>query len=845
MSDNDDEKLLHIGVARRSGRYEYGSGKDGYQSTSFIGQYENLKSQKLSPKEIAERLNMNSTELRTNITWARHEQKKALAYQVKKDFESGITNKSELARKYNTSEGTIRNVLSNKESHQSKQLETINKALVDGVKEHTYLDVGIGVELQIGVPRTRFDAVVNKMVQEDGYYTHNVLVSRLNDRDKPITVKVLTEEPDLAVVRSKENYTKIRTLEAWSTDNGETLTKLQNPVSINPDRVKVKYKEEGGEAKDGLIELRPGTPDLEMGSSHYAQVRIKIGDDRYIKGMAVFGDPKDFKPGVDIVFNTNKSKTVPKMEVFKAVKPNVQDPIEIFGSSITSQNKSKIINIVNKEGEWETWSNKLSSQFLSKQPIALIKDRLGATKKQLLDEYDEIDKINNPVVKNFLLEKYSDGLITKAAQLKAQGLPNTKSHVILPFPDMNPDEVYAPKYENGTRLVLIRHPHGGTFELPEVTVNNVSNTTAKKVMGNAPDAIGMHPSVAKKLSGADFDGDTVLAIPNKATGPQHIVTTKTRKELSDFDPMDYKVDHATITARHKQTEMGLASNLITDMHIKGATPAEIVKAVKHSMVVIDSEKHHLDYKQSSIDNNIKALKRKYQSHINPDTNKPTTAASTLISRAKNKIKIDDPDFDVDKYSSGTEVEKQYVNHVKDIQSIKNSVDSQIKSFKAPKYSREAARVYKEELKSLDEKLEKAKLNAPRERQAQILSNKLYYTNVYPDMTKDDKKKLRTRALARARDTVGTKGKEATLEVTPKEWEAIQSRAVTTSKLKEVLRYADIDKIKKYASPRVSKLSDAKLQRAQALIDKGYTYAEVSKDMGVSITSSMFNKEETS
>ena len=107
------------------------------------------------------------------------------------------------------------------------------------------------------------------------------------------------------------------------------------------------------------------------------------------------------------------------------------------------------------------------------------------------------------------------------------------------------------------------------------------------------------------------------------------------------------------------------------------------------------------------------------------------------------------------------------------------------------------------------------------------------------MSKDDKKKLRTRALARARDTVGTKGYEATVEVTPKEWAAIQARAVSTSKLKEVLKYADIEKIKKYASPREPKLSDAKLQRAKALLDSGhYTYAEVSKAIGVNITSEM-------
>ena len=68
--------------------------------------------------------------------------------------------------------------------------------------------------------------------------------------------------------------------------------------------------------------------------------------------------------------------------------------------------------------------------------------------------------------------------------------------------------------ENGERVVLIRHPHGGTFEIPELTVNN-KNPDARKIVGTikSQDAIGIHHKVAEHLSGADFDGDTVLVIP--------------------------------------------------------------------------------------------------------------------------------------------------------------------------------------------------------------------------------------------------------------------------------------------------------------------------------------------
>src|SRR5699024_2857001 len=176
-------------------------------------------------------------------------------------------------------------------------------------------------------------------------------------------------------------------------------------------------------------------------------------------------------------------------------------------------------------------------------------------------------------------------------------------------------------------VVLIRYPHGGIFELAELRVNNKSRS-AKNIIQNAIDAIGIHPSVAQKLSGADFDGDSVLVVPNNSG---KIKTSRALKELKDFDPISYQVDYQTITEGAKNRNMGIVSNLITDMTIKGASPSELARAVKHSMVVIDSEKHRLDYKQSEVDNGIAALQRKYQTHIDVD-GKRRKGASTLISK---------------------------------------------------------------------------------------------------------------------------------------------------------------------------------------------------------------------
>jgi len=90
--------------------------------------------------------------------------------------------------------------------------------------------------------------------------------------------------------------------------------------------------------------------------------------------------------------------------------------------------------------------------------------------------------------------------------------------------------------------------------------------------------------------------------------------------------------------KNTQTEMGKISNLITDMTLKGATQDEIARAVRHSMVVIDAEKHKLDYKKSEIDNGIASLKKKYQGTYDND-GRYHECAATLISRAKSEIDI--------------------------------------------------------------------------------------------------------------------------------------------------------------------------------------------------------------
>jgi predicted transcriptional regulator len=879
MSDRPSfDNILHYGVKRKSGRYPWGSGEDPHQrdgSAKFLDEVDSLRAKGLSDTEVAAKLGMNTTQFRTNIAWANNDMKAQIASQVKELRDQGLS-KTEIGRRVGVSEATVRNYLSKAEQTQKVQLDNITEAVKSGVDRTGYLDVGVGVERQLGVARTKFNAVVNKMVQDEGYHIHEVHVKRLNDPTgtKYTTVKVLTKDPDLA--NTRKNSDKVRPLDTWSEDGGVTLTKSYPPHMLPLNRIKIRYAEEGGADKDGLIELRPGKEDLDLGASRYAQVRIGAAENLYLKGMAAYGDSKHFPDGVDIIFNTNKKLGTPPEKVLKKMNMSpkeTDDPSFMFGSSVVRQKGA--LNIVNEEGTWDKWSKTMSSQFLSKQPLTLIKDRLDDTYAGLRNEFDEINAMTNPTVKKYLMDSYIEGLDAKAKHLKAKGLTGTKSHVLMPFPDMNANEIYAPNYNDGDRVVLVRHPHGGRFEIPDLVVNN-KHAGARKMLGtNALDAVGIHPSVAEKLSGADFDGDTALVIPNNRG---LVKVDRSLKELKNFDPKMYQVDYDTISTRTKEIEMGKASNLITDMTIKGASHSELARAVKHSMVVIDAEKHKLDYKQSARDNGISALVKKYQTHINPETGKVSKGASTLISRSKQKIDISQHEtarelardkvsstgkvlkkgmtvpeiakklkiseetvdgylkgktFDPDKYSSGYAQDELYVGYIKGVVKTKNEALKVSQSIPPLKYSKEAAKEYAPELKTLNAKLNTALLNAPRERQAQILTNKLYYSNVLPNMDKDQKKKLKARSLAKARTTVGAK--KAQIKITEKEWEAIQAGAVSNTKLLDILKNADMDIVRKLAAPRTKVLAPSKVSRAQMLLSKGYTLAEVAKDLGVTTT----------
>ena len=866
MIVSEDEYLAHYGILRKSGRYPWGSGEtQSERNRTFLSTVDDLHSKGMSETEIARGFGITTTQLRAVKSIAKTAEKQADIGMAQRLKDKGYSNVA-IGKQMGVNESSVRALLADGAKDKADVLETTSNMLRDQVAQKSYIDIGAGVERHLGISNDKLKIAVAKL-QEDGYKVDYVKVEQLGTRHQT-TIKVLSA-PGTEYKELYRNRDKIQQITNFSDDGGRSYSDIKPPTPISSKRVSVRYAEQGGADADGVIYVRPGVDDISLGESRYAQVRIAVDGTHYLKGMAMYRD--DLPSGVDLVFNTNKSNTGNKLDAMKEVSSDPENP---FGAFIDRQHG--VMNIVNEEGAWEKWSKSLSSQMLSKQSPALAKSQLDMTFERKSRELDEIRSLTNPVVKKRLLDSYADDVDSAAVHLKAAALPRQGSHVILPINSMKESEVYAPNYRDGDRVVLVRYPHGGIFEIPELTVNN-RHPEAKKLLGNAKDAIGIHSKVAERLSGADFDGDTVLVIPNNSG---RVKTAPALEGLKGFDPQRAYPHYdgmPRMSPKTKQVEMGKVSNLITDMTIKGASTTELAAAVRHSMVVIDAEKHNLNYKQSAIDNGISALKAKYQGG-------KTAGANTLISNAGISSTIRIPDrkprskanggpidlatgkkvFEntgetfVDKHgklvtktievtklgnvdnahslSSGTPIEKVYADHSNKLKALANTARKEAASTKPIPYSPSAKVAYAKEVKTLDANLNLALRNSPLERQAQILANAMVdqKTKANPDMEASEIKKLKAQALAQAR--IRTGAKKQRIEISEQEWAAIQAGAISSNKLNQILSNSDLDQVKQLATPKTKVLmTTVKKNRAVSMLQSGYTQAEVADALGVSVT----------
>lgn len=977
----DEEFLKHYGMPRRSGRYPYGSGKDPYQhNQDFLSRVEELKKTgwKETPENIKKEFGLTTTQYRIEKSICKDERRMLDVARAKSLKEDGLGD-TEIGRRMGVNESTVRSWL-NQES-ESRMLQSRKTAdfLKEQVDKKRMIDVGSEVERELNVSRQKLDTALY-LLEREGYHIHGGRVPQPTNKNQMTTLKVLAA-PD---VEHKEifQFDKIQTINDYiSRDGGETYEKkFTYPSSLDSKRLMIRYADDVGAdgvkgiEKDGIVELRRGVKDLSLGESRYSQVRILVDGTHYIKGMAVYSD--DLPDGVDVVFNTNKSKDLPMKDVLKKIK---NDPDNPFGSAIkdadqggqywyTDKNGKKKLGLINKradEGDWSEWADTLPSQFLAKQSKQMAKKQLDLAKADKAAELDDIMSLNNPTIKKHYLEKFASSCDSAAVDLKAAALPGQKYHVIIPVNAIGDDKIYAPNYKDGTKLALIRYPHGGTFEIPILTVDN-KNAVARKLLGtDVKDAVGITAKVAERLSGADFDGDTVMCIPtHDPKGKVKITSTRALAGLEGFDSKSYKYDDMKEDAdgtehyykngrefkvmKNTNTQMGIISNLITDMTLGGANSDELARAVRHSMVVIDAEKHKLDYKQSYIDNNIAALQKTYQPKFDKDGNViGGGGASTILSRSKGqnpvlkrkgeaRINSKDkswydptkpegsllyttaPDKDVyyadstynkktglktvktidgktitynmndkaarDKYEpimrkdpktgevsytnkdgsisyrtkartvdstrmaetddaytlvskSKHPMEMLYADYANSMKAMANKARIEMINTGNLVYSPSAKKIYKNEVASLEIKLNDALKNTVRERTATRLATAEIKAKkeANPDMKPGDLKKISQRSLSKYRGEVGSiSRRDRAIKITDKEWEAIQAGAISENKLKKILDNSDPDTLRERAMPKAKNtLNPAQINRIKAMNASNFTLNQIAEKMNLS------------
>lgn len=891
----------HEGMTPHSGRYAYGSGDNPYQHcTKFYTRYLQLKNEGKTKEEIRKIMGMTRTEFDAHVSYGKESKIKSDWYAARnmKEKHPKMTNVA-IAKKLGITEGTVRRYLKEDEILKKNSLLNTCDVLQEVVDKKGIVDVSRGTEKSAGlnqISKDRLDKAIIILQDEKGYLSTTIDVRQVQDFRKVTHTKVLAK-PEYDEQYIRMNQEKIRPFEDYMTnDNGDTWYKMQYPTSVDRKRILVRYAEEGGAAKDGTIEMRRGVADLDIGGKQYAQVRIAVDDKEYMKGMAYYSD--NIPDGYDIVYNSNKPKGSPDSKVFKPFETNSDGTVDKdnpFGAVLhnevgqrnytdpeTGEEKLSPVNIVKPQGEWYGYRKDLASQFLSKQDQTLIKQQLNIAYEDRKNMYEDIMEVKNPAVREKLLEDFGDECDKGAYELRGAALPRQATKVILPVDSLKNNEIYAPQYEDGEEVVLVRYPTGGLFELPRLVVNNRNKEGKSTVTPSAEDAVGVNSTVASQLSGADFDGDTVLVLPTKG---QKIINKPPFQELIEFDtkaayPAKQDKDgnytcKLMTTDRERNLQMGICSNLITDMTLFSATDDELVRAVKYSMVVIDAKKHKLDWQQAKEDFGIAELHKKYQG-------KAQGGAATIISRAKGEVHVEDyEDYRIDpktgkrirRYTGKTRWDKKtqsYVPITKEIHKMENVEDAMelVSEIKHPKEiiyanyanslkalgnesrkmsvatskkietNREAAKEYAKEVESIKRKLDEQKAYAPREREAQrqasyVVRTKIQEKGGMDAIDKEDLKKIKTQALAAQRARLDSK--RPTITLTEKEWEAVEKNACNKTLVQDLMKNLDADYLKSLAMPkREGTLPATKVSRIKTLIKRGYTLEEIANMLNVSV-----------
>ena len=333
---SEEEFLEHVGVSKRdgakigSGRFPYGSGEHPFQHLEGLyGEYRKLHAKGVSDSEIGKQFNMSSGDLRARLAYYQTIKNSKAIEDCVKYADKGLTN-LEIAKKMGISATTVANYLKASTKVRESKIISTRNALKNKIDEVGWVDIGKGTENWMGIKRTMLDAAATTLYDE-GYEMYSDLRVKQGGSGNFTNLKVLAK-PGMTrgdVLRDKDNMYATMA-DVHSRDGGSTYDKKGPPVNVDSKRIEIRYGDDeiSGTDMDGVIELRRGVKDLDLGNAHYAQVRIAVDGKYYAKGMAVYAD--DLPDGVDIRVNSNKPRSG---GIAKALKEQKSDPMNPFGTN--------------------------------------------------------------------------------------------------------------------------------------------------------------------------------------------------------------------------------------------------------------------------------------------------------------------------------------------------------------------------------------------------------------------------------------------------------------------------------------------------------------------------------
>ena len=161
--------LMHYGVPRRSGRYPWGSGENPYQhSADFLSRVDTMKREGKSEKEIASELNLTTTQLRIQMSLAKDE-RRALEVATAKGLREKGYSLNEIAEKMGyANDSSIRSLLNESSEVRMNQAKATAEFLKKQIEEKGMIDVGVGVERELGISREKLNQALY-ILEMEGY----------------------------------------------------------------------------------------------------------------------------------------------------------------------------------------------------------------------------------------------------------------------------------------------------------------------------------------------------------------------------------------------------------------------------------------------------------------------------------------------------------------------------------------------------------------------------------------------------------------------------------------------------------------------------------------------------